>query len=472
MVFIGLFLFVFGYRLGFLKEFGDSYPYYDSWYNLSILQKSDSGEINLADLVAPYNGHRIALQRITNILLYKITGVWDDLQLAVVSALVLAISVGFGGSWMVKNGSSTGMVGIAVVPALSLSSFDNALWGFQLTFFYLYLFIIVFVICAVSSNQYTMIGLSAMIAALFTVGSGLGVACGGLIFSVWMSWVCRFSWKDSVARMLPILAVFLTGLLIFRTGCEELGSHNTRDFMVSLSKNLIWPWCLEVAGLKAMLLALFLWMPLLWLMIFGFLKRQFLGRLHLWSVCFGILIIVQAAGLAYGRGIGGVPPQVRYLDILSWSFWAQGVGWTVLVKNYKKKWMIWLCAFWMIVTLSGFWHMQIRAWQEGGPKWKLHLTEQRNVIAGYIESKYDPQKTEIRFGECVLSDFSEPIPTKCVRWAVEKKVLPQGQLGSPAEQGRFAGIIKILLRGAWVIAILGFALTSLGGNGFRKTESV
>ena len=138
----GVFLVVLAGRLLLTSLFAESVPYWDQWdaEGARLLKPWLEGQLDLAQLFAPHNEHRVVFSRLLSLALFEANqGQWDNLVLAQANGVVYAgISVLLYA--LLAPGLATRVQRLALAAALCLLAWlpfghTNALVGFQNQFF-------------------------------------------------------------------------------------------------------------------------------------------------------------------------------------------------------------------------------------------------------------------------------------------------------------------------------------------------
>jgi hypothetical protein len=267
-----------------------------------------------------HNEHRIFFSRLLAVALVIVNGQWDPhLQILVnagvqaLTAVVLATIL-----WMAGGRRYLPLVaGLVAVVMAAPFAVENSLAGFQSAFYFLLLFSLLAIWLMVAHETGTKawwLGLTCAFCALFTVAGGvLVIAPIGLVA------LMRFAdqpkqWRPfagTVAALAIVAAVAYAGMAPPIPYHEPLKAASAYAFSLAFARNLAFPW------LNAPKLTLVLWLPLailaavvVWRRLKNTPYERLLFGLAAWVVC-------QAAAIAYSRGVDGIAPSSRYLDLLS-----------------------------------------------------------------------------------------------------------------------------------------------------------
>ncbi|MDM8563344.1 hypothetical protein QUF54_08320, partial [Candidatus Marithioploca araucensis] len=111
-----------------------------------------------------------------------------------------------------------------------------------------------------------------------------------------------------VGIIITIISMMLLGEVVQHT---HLRANNVTELMLAFGKNLAWPFVIHPW------LSLVLYMPFLALVFRTLWLRRKPSQAELFILVLGGWVILQAASMAYARGVGGRIPASRYMDILA-----------------------------------------------------------------------------------------------------------------------------------------------------------
>jgi hypothetical protein len=173
-------LVVFAARLWFVQRNGSAIPFWDQWdaEALGIYKPWLTSTLQLNQLAAAHNEHRILFTRLADLALLALTGTWNPwLQLVLNAALQAGTAaIVTAVLWPALRGMfqpalAAGLAIFFAAPA----DWQNALWGFQSQFYFADLFaVLAFAGVAQTrafSRRWWLSG-SAALAAIFTEGGG------------------------------------------------------------------------------------------------------------------------------------------------------------------------------------------------------------------------------------------------------------------------------------------------------------
>lgn len=317
-----LFLTVLWAKAVLLQDYPVPVPFWDQWdgeaATLYIPWWHDG--LTWRQMFTLHNEHRIFFSRVLAVALLVVNGQWDPhLQILVnagvqaLAAVVLAAIL-----WMAGGRRYLPLVaGLVALVMAAPFAVENSLNGFQSAFYFLLLFSILAIWLMVAHEPGTKawwLGLACAFCSLFTVAGGLLV-----IAPIGLAALMRFvneprRWRPFVATLAALAMVAVVGYAGMSPPIpyhEALKATSAYAFSLAFARNLAFPW------LNAPKLTLVLWLPLailaavvVWRRLKSSPYERLLFGLAAWVLC-------QSAAIAYSRGVDGVAPTSRYLDLLS-----------------------------------------------------------------------------------------------------------------------------------------------------------
>jgi len=110
---------------------------------------------------------------------------------------------------------------------------------------------------------------------------------------------------------------------------EYLKAYDITSFIIALGKNLAWPW------IPVPLASLIIFSPFFIFLFRTLWLRHNPNNAELFVLALGGWVLLQATGMAYARGVDGVGPGPKYMDILIFGIIANLLSLTFLKKVYK-----------------------------------------------------------------------------------------------------------------------------------------
>jgi hypothetical protein len=338
---LAIFLTVFGAKLYLIQQYTRPHPYWDSWHveGLWFYKPFLSGNLALINLIEPASEHRPLVLRVYGIALLALNGQWDVQLQMVVNAALFALLGCLLFTLLAKELGTVGSVALAIVLTTLLSApsgWENTLNGHHAGWYFFYLFSIAGIWLAVTRSPLSSswcVGLVCLILSYLSLFAGvisIAVATGasGL----------RMVWERSAGRRAWV-AVGLLGLTFVAgmalepryPGKNTIHASSVQAFFTALGYSLTWPHA-EIAyyGFVLQLPAAILVLLLLLRKIPYSPTRGFVAALAAW-------VWLQAVGIAYARGMNGMPPVNRYQDILTLGLVVGFTSALVLLKNAPRR---------------------------------------------------------------------------------------------------------------------------------------
>lgn len=307
-------------RLWYVQHFAVSVPFWDQWdaEGDRLLKPWVEGTYTLPQLVKMHNEHRILPTRLSTLLLFELTGRWDNLVEARSNALLYATIPALLAFLAARTESVRwarwGAVATATLLAVLPFAWENFLVGFQSQFYFLVLASLLAAMLAAYRHD-NIIAITAAVAlsavAALTMASGLltpavvacvyAIACYRLPGRRWpalSACIVLLAGAYAAYRTMPVIPEHGT-----------LRAQSAYDFIDASSHVLGWP----IVGYH--------WpIALLWLpgavAVSAMLARRRGTRADVFFAgCYG-WSLAQALAIAYGRGHGLLELTPRYSELL------------------------------------------------------------------------------------------------------------------------------------------------------------
>lgn len=306
-----------------VARIGTDIPYQDQWdaEGRLLYPAWRDGTWSGADLLRAHNEHRILWTRLLDLALFSANGQWDPLVQLAANALVRAAGAALLAGMLARGMGRWGRVGVGAGAGLAYLphvAWENALWGFQSSVY----FVIFFSLAALAllgnaSRTPAQLagGLASGVAALLAMGAGafVPVTLLGLVLVRAIEWrrFDRARWSEAWPAL--VLLAMAGILRVAVPAHATLQAATARQFFNALGRALAWPH----TGMP--LAALVMNLPLLLLVgarLAG-LRRAVAGEDFVLLI--GGWSAVAAGAMAWTRGGGhefdaGV--TLRYVDFL------------------------------------------------------------------------------------------------------------------------------------------------------------
>jgi len=171
----------------FVKTYGVNVVFWDQWEIVPLFDKFFTGHLSFADLFARHNEHRIFFPRVVMLLLGVITHYNNVAEMYFSWFLIVLASYVLFTAYIRTFGCTEGTL-IKFIPVVwllfSLRQWENLLWGFQIQFYMVILFVLLALYLLETSKslgwRFALSGVSGVIAT-FSLGNGLLIWPIGLV---------------------------------------------------------------------------------------------------------------------------------------------------------------------------------------------------------------------------------------------------------------------------------------------------
>ena len=299
-----------------------------------------NGGLTWHQMFTLHNEHRIFFTRVLAMALVAVNGRWDpQLQIVVNAVLHSLVAVIFavvlwlaaGRRWLPLLVLT---IGLAFAPPFAL---ENTLAGFQSAFYFLVLFSGLAIWLMGTHRPGTrawFVGWLCAFASIVTVGGGVltVAAVGGLVALRWFN--APRDWRLALVNVAALAVVAGVGYAALSPPLPYhayLRAGTWLAFKVSFARNLAFPW------ITSPRLSVILWVPLMLVALGVLVRRLKTTGLEQMSLALGAWVVLQAATIAYSRGVNGATPASRYLDMLSFCFVVNTVALIAIVDGRTTR---------------------------------------------------------------------------------------------------------------------------------------
>jgi hypothetical protein len=345
-------------RLYFVETFGIPLPYWDQWDAEGdfLLRPWIEGRLELHNLWQPHNEHRIFPTRLLSLLIFSMTGVWDNLTGARVNILVATCIPLIILLFLMRQKALHGprwLVLIVIIAQFSLPfAFENLLIGFQSQFYFLIIFTLLAIILASVYPDSFMAMAGVLVLSwlsVLTMASGIltPLAAAG-VYALQGFGKRAFNWKHlGLAVLLLGLSVAGYAIMPQIEANHIYRSRSVSEVIGALRYILAWP---VSEGWPA---AIVLWIPAL-AMVPWLLRSRTLTRADLFMAGCVMWSLAQAFAIAYGRGQSMGNVSSRYTELftigLIGNAWFAARFIEITIKNRR---IVWLGAVFFMVFIMG-----------------------------------------------------------------------------------------------------------------------
>ncbi|GGM95400.1 hypothetical protein GCM10010967_31030 [Dyadobacter beijingensis] len=344
-------------RFYYVETYAIPLPFWDQWDAEGdyLLRPWIEGRLEWHNLWQNHNEHRIFPTRLLSLLIFSITGVWDNLVEARVNIFIAACipliilvflskqKALFGFRWLIL---------VVIVAQFSLLfAFENLFVGFQSQFYFLIIFTLLALILSAlyPDNWLAMCGvLACSWLCVFTMASGILTPLAALgVFVLQAIRRGKIGWQHGVVAVL-LLATAWEGYEIMPKieANHVFRARNLGEIFTALRYFLAWPVS------KSWPAATALWIPAI-AMVPWLLRKKQLSRADLVMAGCVMWSLAQAFALSYGRGqeIGSV--SSRYSELFTLGL--VGNAWfAARFMEISGKWQFaWLGAVFFVVFVMG-----------------------------------------------------------------------------------------------------------------------
>ncbi|HEL4243798.1 TPA: hypothetical protein UM790_001333 [Stenotrophomonas maltophilia] len=306
-------------RLLYIQFYAVPMPYWDQWDGEAafLLKPWIDGTLQWADLIRTHNEHRILPTRLVTLGSYLVTGQWNNMYEARVSALVYCFIPGLLVWHALRDERRSRLNWLLVVMALATAAlpfaWENILVGFQSQFYFLILASLLAVGLAARQHENIIAIAGAVTLSIFaalTMASGMltPVAVGATYV---LACICLPGRRwPALSAVILLAAIAVAAYLAIPVIPEHrtLQAQGALEFIDAISHVLGWP----VSRFHLAVVAL--WLPSV-LVISRMLLRRHATHSELVMAGLCIWSALQGAAIAYGRGHGMETPTSRYTEL-------------------------------------------------------------------------------------------------------------------------------------------------------------
>ena len=360
----GFCLLIFGGKLWLVDVAGSDLPSWDAWdaEGEVVLRPWLEGWMGMKEIFHPHNEHRVVITKLFALGLFTIDGQWDGfvetVAAAVVHTLAALLLLQFGRRWL-KGPWLIAYASLLVLLFTLPFSWENSIFGFQSTFYFLLLFSLLHISLTLDSDRFTTrwaLGQVAGLLSLLTMASGFFSAVAILlVLAHRVLRERRWSAQQMVTVALCLGLTVAGWLMKFEVaGHIPLRAHSVGQFVTAVLQLLAWPGS-----------ALFPWALVLFVPTIIFVVRCVRQRatspedaLQLGLVAW---ILLQCVATAIARGGSGAVLSPRYLDMLSVNV---AMGLVFLVREIPERFRLWLVSLWLIAVVAGLTQQSRMMWRD------------------------------------------------------------------------------------------------------------
>lgn len=334
-------------RLYLIETFAIPLPYWDQWDAEGdfLLRPWIEGRLKLRELWQPHNEHRIFPTRLLSLLIFNVTGRWNNLVEARVNVVVALCIPLIMLLFLMRQKALHGLrwlILVAIIAQFSLPfAFENLLVGFQSQFYFLITFTLFAIILAAlyPDRVSAMAGVAVLSwLSVLTMASGIltPLAAAG-VYALQGFQKRQINAKHaSIAAALAGLAAAGYAIMPQIEANQIYRARNIAEIFEALRYILAWP------GRENWPTALVLWTPALG-MVPWLVRKRTLTRADLFMAGCVIWSLAQAFAIAYGRGQSMGSVSSRYTELftpgLIGNAWFAARFMEMTIKNWRIAWV-------------------------------------------------------------------------------------------------------------------------------------
>jgi hypothetical protein len=237
---------VFAFQLLQVRRWSVRVPISDEWQTIKIFGPAEKSGVRLSMLWEQHNEHRIPIANAVFLLVRRLGG-WVVLAPNIVSALMVAVTVGVVVRTLLHLQVRALIVVIAVVTAVTPLQWENTIWGFQVQFAALVMGVVVTVCCMALHpvvDRRTL--LTVIVGSLWcsgTISSGLltWVLCAALVIGLGLA---ARQLRHAARAAALIAAVGAVVVVLFRIGyvaIDRQGNGGAGNYVRWMGRALTFP---------------------------------------------------------------------------------------------------------------------------------------------------------------------------------------------------------------------------------------
>ncbi len=316
-------LVVIGAKCWMIGRYGNPTPFWDQWdaEGALLYPRYLGGTLQLADLIAPHNEHRILMTRLWSLLLLELEGYWDPILQMLANALILGAVIALLVAAFRPLLTTRSWTSIAAFTTMMFAlpfAWENTLQGFNSQWYFLLLISLVGLLVVTRAAAFT----ARWWLATLLLSLSYFCMAGGALTALSASIVCivQFICRRRAGR-LEILAILIltlmTAAMIYYVPVRDqdapLKAHTIIEFVRALAQILSWPATPgPVPILIKSIFAIFINLPAVLAIGHVISERPPLHDRRWFLIALGGWTALQIAAIAYGRAAGPLAP--RYLD--------------------------------------------------------------------------------------------------------------------------------------------------------------
>ncbi|WP_090146268.1 hypothetical protein [Dyadobacter soli] len=371
-------------RFYLVETYAIALPFWDQWDAEGdyLLRPWIEGRLRIDELWHTHNEHRIFPTRLLSLLIFNVTGVWDNVIEARVNIFLAACIPLIILLFLMRQRELHGvrwLILIVIIAQFALPfSFENMLVGFQSQFYFLMIFTLFALILAARypDSLLAMAGILVLSwLSVLTMASGILTPLAATGVYALQGFLKReVNWKHvGMVVVLVGLAALGYSIMPHIEGNQIYRSRNIAEIRKALRFILSWPVS------KSWPAAIALWFPAVG-MVCWLLRSRALSRADMVMAGCAMWSLGQTLAIAYGRGqaMGGV--SSRYTELFTIGL--IGNAWFAarfIEITLKNKRVAWLGAVFFVVFIMGHTSRRKRDMRDVYHTYELSMKQETNV---------------------------------------------------------------------------------------------
>lgn len=377
----GAFFVVFSSMIWTVENFGSSIPYYDEWDAEAnwLYKKYENDDLEISEIFAPHNGHRLVLSRLTALAIYVVNAGWDPELQMVINALLHAIICAILVRFILLNHHSYNLLFPVVLTVILFAvpfSWISITVAFQTQFYFMILFSIL-ALQSLTSSQY-------IFGYIFSILAMLSMTPGAFVLPAFLGAILVSGVQSKVITEQQILQCMISILLFTlfiltlheEPAAQVYHAQHIRGFLVSILAAISWPFRVSFV------IGLVIYVPL----VFYLIRSTFVLRGSPFILSAGVFIACQILAMAYFRGGEGVPPANRYWEIMIVGIWVNGMCAWHMVHHKSSKFVKQAAVLWLLIAIIGLSIVGYQSFSDGLPNRKADALIAQSLILEYLET--------------------------------------------------------------------------------------
>lgn len=316
---------VIGAKCWMIGRYGNPTPFWDQWDAEGVLlyPRYLGGTLQLADLIAPHNEHRILMTRLWSLLLLELEGYWDPILQMLGNTLIFGGLVALLVAAFRPLFAQTSWIMFAFFSVLLFSlplGWGTSLEGFNSQWYFMLLFGLAGLVAVTNARAFALrwwVALLLLIAGYFSMAGGTAAAAAAFSICALQMICARRSGASEWLALIILLAV--TGAMALAVPVlahhAPLKAHSAGEFLEALIIIMSWPAAIGINSIGVRTLgALILYAPALLTIMHVIKTRPPLTDRSWFLAVFAGWMTLAAAALAYGRA--ATPIVARELDLI------------------------------------------------------------------------------------------------------------------------------------------------------------